>query len=297
MFPNRGGDNDKLKLPSNLMKRWINDKHCSKEFKEWLDKFCEKYSVVEDEPATPEPTPKEGAEPKRKKEKETDPNSSPLKKAKIDISFIVDSGAVKAPLLFEAQVDPKQQVFVQIRAGNIACLVNKGDKDFNMNACSHLLGFGQGSFKLTKGDNEVPKEQYQFIVTSEAELVSLDGVVQTVGKCVFDERKTKPKAAVAYHSLTLNTDDPTKFQLATTHKIGFICTGETTTVNIGNIGGKLDWGLWAASKIVKVYWSVRWAKQGLLQPARPAVMIAGGLSLASGKTLFLVGTPGSPEQK
>ena len=81
MLPNRGEEQDKLELPSKLVTRWINDAVCSKDFKVWLDKFCEKYTVVDDEAAKPES--KDSAEPKntKRKPKQTDPNPSPLKKA------------------------------------------------------------------------------------------------------------------------------------------------------------------------------------------------------------------------
>ena len=43
-------------MPRQLMKRWISDPQCSNEFKDYLDKFCVKYSVLEDgAPQEPKP--------------------------------------------------------------------------------------------------------------------------------------------------------------------------------------------------------------------------------------------------
>ena len=279
------------------MKRWISDPQCSNEFKDYLDKFCVKYSVLEDGALQPEPNPDEGNlgnSNKNGNKRATGGgganDESPLKKLKMNNNLVVLGSAIKAPLLFECKSSGKDGGCIQIRAGNVAVYNNKTNKEINMGSMESVCGFGKGGFKITKGNENIPPEQVPFRLTSEADLVCLNGVVLTMGKVYFDQQKTKPGCQVCYHTTKVNEEDPTKIQFTTTHKLAFLASEGGTEVTSANIASKLPYEVWPKSNAVNTIWHVRWTAKGL-QPVKPWLFTKGAVVVPAGSCCYLTGVP------
>ena len=81
-------------MPGQLLKRWISDPQCGNEFKDYLDKFCVKYSVLEDgAPQEPKPDETDPGNPNKNSKRVTGgggaAEESPLKKLKMNNNVVV----------------------------------------------------------------------------------------------------------------------------------------------------------------------------------------------------------------
>ena len=280
---------DKLRMPGQLMKRWISDPQCSKEFKDYLDKFCVKYSVLEEGVVLNPDDPNKNSN-KRVTGGGGATEESPLKKLKMNNSLVVLGSVIKAPLLFECKSSAKDGGYIQIRAGNVAVYNNKSNNEINMGSMESVASFGKGAFRITKGDENIPPEQVPFRLTSEADLVCLNGVVSTVGKVYFDQQKTKPGCQVCYHTTKINEEDTTKIQFTSTHKIGFLAAEADSQLSPANIASKLPYEVWSKSNAVTMVWHVRWTAKGL-QPVKPALFTKGAVVVPAGSCCYLAGVP------
>ena len=55
---------------------------------------------------------------------------------------------------------------------------------------------------------EAPDKSLQFKISSQDDLVVLNGIVMDVGTVVRDQRAKKPDAQISYHSIKVDEADP-----------------------------------------------------------------------------------------
>ena len=285
----------KLILPLEIVKAWQFSPLFGKEFVTWMDKFNAKgdqFVVSEQTTAKHEET-----SPSNKRKGE-DQHESPSKKLKIDTSLVLESSKVKEPLLQECKLlaAGKDQVWMQLRANHTAVIINKDDKkDFTMSCWDFVAGFGRGGFKLLKGENETPKpQQFEFKLENQDDLVQLNNTTISVGKALARQHESKPDAKICYHTITIDTNDPSKMTFQQTHRIVFENeldrNGKPAELSNANFAAKEEYQSWASSPAAQVIWAVRWTAKGL-QPIKPVLVLQGSCVLAPGRCLYILGKP------
>ena len=142
------GDEHQLFVPVSIVKDWQFHKTMGPEFVKWLDKFTAEYGGVLE--ASP------GSLNKRKGAEEPKPMTPRKKQKTADESQVMENCDIKQALLTEVQVGPeKESSWLQVRSNHIVLLVNKSTTKENRHEMYDLMGgFGKGSFKLLKGQEE-----------------------------------------------------------------------------------------------------------------------------------------------
>lgn len=110
-----------LQLPIAIVKQWANHPEFGKQFTSWLDKFSEKYTVIDPSQAAPEPKPGE------KRPGQGHEGTPPPKKAKsLPSTLVCTLASINKVMLSEAKIQSKDSfpAFVQIRAGPSAHFAN-----------------------------------------------------------------------------------------------------------------------------------------------------------------------------
>ena len=191
---------NKLILPLEIVKEWQFHPLFGKEFVIWMDKFNAKGDqfVVSEQTTTQSQEP-----PTPNKRRGEDQGDSPSKKLKLDTCLVLETAKVKEPLLQECKLlsAGKDQVWTQLRANHTAVIINKDDKkDFTLSCWDFVSGFGRGSFKLLKGENETPKsQQFEFKLENQDDLVQLNNTTISVGKALACQHESKPDAQICFN--------------------------------------------------------------------------------------------------
>ena len=145
---------------------------------------------------------------------------------------------------------------------HLVVLLKIDSQQAKMSEHGMIIGFGKGGFKLQKGDDEIKDDHCLFQLSSEEDLVVLNGVVVSVQKVIMSMRATKPDCKVCYHNLVNHESDPKKFTLTQTHKVSFVSSEPAAEINNGNIGARVKFNMWAQSGVSQILWHVRWAQKG-----------------------------------
>ena len=124
----------------------------------------------------------------------------------------------------------------------------------------------------------------------------LGTTLQTLHKAVEDKRSANPDPAIAYHS---KVDDPGQsppgsFSLQRKHHVYACFEGTPLSTSEGaaaepqarqdSLAASLPLSTWAASKLCKPIWIMRWAAQGLM-PVRPQIVLMEQVELPPNSTL------------
>ncbi|CAK9068414.1 unnamed protein product [Durusdinium trenchii] len=285
------GEFRKLQIPKPLVQKWRTDSDFGDEFGTWLDNFCEKYSVAENE-QTSQTSPN-----KNKRDGEEPENPTPVKKNKVEEvgpEFILANDKVQETLLFEAKLQGKDSLSFQIRTGHQLFVVNSTPSELSVKPGTALVGFGRGSFKLVK-DNEVLSEKAMVFEMSSESLVSLNGVVSTVSEVLAKQRETKPSAEVCYHKATLVPDKLGVYDFRVTHKVAFVPaaagkndadqgsgTGKDDPVSASNIAAREPSSTFQGMHSMSLVWHVKWTVKGL-QPVKVMLHCMKQLVLPAGQ--------------
>eukprot|EP00974_Lingulodinium_polyedra_P133773 11226928-Lingulodinium_polyedra.AAC.1 len=64
---------------------------------------------------------------------------------------------------------------------------------------------------VKKDGSDAPEKYVPFKISSQKDLVVLNGIVMDVGKVVRGQRVKKPDAQTCYHSIKVDEADPQKF--------------------------------------------------------------------------------------
>ena len=282
------GTDDKktLNLPVSIVKEWHKHPTFGAQFTAWLDKFAEKYNVLDLQQAASEPK-NPGTNPK-------EPASGsvlgrPAKRAKVTPpEKIFDANDITEALIQEAKVVGlgKEGPWLQLRFGHKIYLVNKTMQEISVPEGSYIAGFGKGAFKLVKLDgSETPPGAITFKLKSEDNWVVLSGNRVKLGDVVAEQRKTKPDASVCYHKSIVDSN-PTKFSLTMTHRVLFVPKEDSSSeCTINNIATKEELQHWVSEQ-VEVLWVVRWTAKGLM-PVKPLVHTCEACVLPPGRAAAL----------
>ena len=112
---------------------------------------------------------------------------------------------------------------LQVRGVGKIYLVNLAAAEATFKRHSFLASWGKGAFKLlTDAAAADTTPRLEFAFKNQDDLVVFNNVVMTLGDVMSSERKKKPSAGVCYHSLEVDENDPSKFTLKPTHRVGFI---------------------------------------------------------------------------
>ena len=272
-----GPEKNILQVPTTLVKEWQFHKAFGPPFMKWLDKFCERYTVVD--------AASDGLVEKNplKRCRDVILLSPAAKKPKIATECVIEANSITDALLLETRMTGKDNLaMIQIRSGHKIYLVNNTPVELVIPADAFIAGFGKGSFKLLKQGVDVDPNHLEFVLHNEDHPVVFNGVVVPVGKVVMEQRLKKTDAQVAYHKLEMNLQDPHKFVLTQTHKIAFVSKDEgAAELAASTIGMKEEVSVWN-SQCLQVLWNVRWTAKGLM-PVKPSVHLKGNLNLLAGR--------------
>ena len=138
---------------------------------------------------------------------------------------------------------------------------------------------------MVKSDgSDAPVKSLQFKISSQDDLVVLNGIVTDVGTVVRDQRAKKPDAQICYHGIKVDEADPQKFNIEVTHNVVFVPKNDELAdkdINCHNIAAKEEPKVWNTD-VLKTLWVVRWTAKGLM-PVKPTVHLTGSLTLLLGK--------------
>ena len=129
-----------------------------------------------------------------------------------------------------------------------------------------------------------PEKSAQFKISSQGDLVVLNGIVMDVGTVVKDQRLKKPDAQICYHSIKVDEADPQKFNIEVVRNVVFAPKNDGLAdkdINCHNIAAKEELTVWNTD-VLKTLWVVRWATKGLM-PVKPVVHLNGSLHLLPGR--------------
>ena len=132
--------------------------------------------------------------------------------------------------------------------------------------------------------SDAPEKSVQFKISSQDDLVVLNGIVMDVGTVVKDQRLKKPDAQICYHSIKVDEADPQKFNIEVVHNVVFVPKNDGLAdkdINCHNIAAKEELKVWNTD-VLKTLWVVRWATKGLM-PVKPVVHLNGSLHLLPGR--------------
>ena len=142
------------------------------------------------------------------------------------------------------------------------------------------VAWGSGGFKLVKSDvSDAREKSLQFKISSQDDLVVLNGIAMDVGTVARDQRVTRPDAQICYHSIKVDEADPLKFLIEATRNVIFVPKNEglaDNDINCHNIAAKEELKVWNTD-VLKALWVVRWAAKGLM-PVKPTVHLNGFLN-------------------
>ena len=205
------------------------------------------------------------------------------KKTKIE-RHVVEAASISEALLFEIKMIGKDAPMLQLRANHSVYIHNRQFLEWSSER-GFVCGFGRGNFKMVKKDgSDAPEKSIHFKISSQDDLVVLNGIVMDVGSVVREERKKRPDAQICYHSIKVDEADPQKFCIDLTHYVVFIPKAEGLAdkdFNCNNIAVKEELKVWNTS-VLHTLWVVRWTAKGLM-PVKPTVHLTGSLTLLPGK--------------
>ena len=254
----------KLCISAAEVRKWSNGTISSKEFSEWLDKFIQAGHIVKEDAAA------QGTPQKRKGTPSLLDENTPKRPA--TNTTIVETESIAETLLKEVKVTAqgKEEVWMQLRTGNTAFIINKSIAEITMPASLFLGGFGKGSFKLTKSPNEeLPARSVPFRLTSSDDIVVINQVPMTLEKAIADERKKKPDCIICYGKMTPSADHPAKFAVEMVHNVYFLPQEDQGSSTISNIAAQETPAMWN-SVPTAILWHCKWGVKGL-SPMKPAV--------------------------
>ena len=142
-----------------------------------------------------------------------------------------------------------------------------------------------GMFKMVKGDgSDAPEKSLHVKISSQGDIVVLNGIVMDVGTVVRDQRRRKPDAQICYHSIRVDEADPQKFNIEVMLNVVFVPKDDELAdkdINCHNIAAKEELKVWNTD-VLKTLWVVRWAAKGLM-PVKPVVHLNGSRNLLPGR--------------
>jgi hypothetical protein len=272
-----------------MVKRWSTHPHCKTEFDNLIADLVEKFGVAEETSEDQELSPgRPGSSGKRGSDTIDDlpAASPPPKKVKVDAHAIVSLASISEALLWEAKLNFKEAPVLQLRAGSAVYICNRSTAgaEVVIQQGAYLAGFGKGAFKLLKQTEAVEVGVAEFKLTSDSDLVVLAGAMQTLGSVIANQRKKEPSIGVCYHDLTVDTADPSKIILTTTHRVAFVPKSDDT-ITQANIAAKMPIAAWNNHGSAW-YWAVRFTKKGLM-PIKPVIHSSCELVLPAGRACKL----------
>lgn len=279
----------KLFMPANVVKQWRNHEIVGKEFQSFLDSFLESYEILE---ATVIDVEQEaGSDAKPNKRPADGPGGPSRKKPRNQIadSLVIDADSIDKSLLSECKVGSRDPIFLQVRASNHIYLVNKGSKDWQANE-SVIAGFGKGSFKLLKADEECPEFAVERSLAGSADLISFGGSVRTLGDILKELRGKNPDVKITYYKINFAADEPNQFTLQKTHRVAFVPRPEerSSEMKDHNAAAKEKLSLWQSSESLGVLWYMKLSAVKGLVPLKPALFLKGAVTLPPQKALVVV---------
>ena len=192
--------------------------------------------------------------------------------------------SISDALLYETKMGGKDGPMLQIRATHSVYIFNSNSQEWSSDY-GYVCGFGRGTFKMVKMDgSDAPAKSIPYKLSSQEDLVVLNGIVMKVGKVIQDQRSKKPDSQICYHSIKTDESNPHMMSISTTHNIVFVLKEqeiEYKDLNQNNMAAKESLEVWN-SPLMKTIWVVRWAAKGFL-PVKPVVHLTGYLTLLPGR--------------
>eukprot|EP00438_Fugacium_kawagutii_P022435 Skav232862 [mRNA] locus=scaffold2451:162468:166474:+ [translate_table: standard] len=278
---------NKLGIPAAMVQKWRNHPVCGQQFQKFLDKFLEKHTVIEQSIAQPQAA--DGSANKRAADPDGPAGGTPKKpRVTLDSNAVVPTDTVDKALLTECRIGNKDSMWVQVRANNCIIFANKGSKDFSANEIP-LLGFGKGSFKILKQDAELPDGAVELSFSDSQDLVSFNGVVQTLGDVMKELRKKNPDTKITYFRMTFDGEDPHKFTLVKTHRVIFQPRPEEKAGEMKEINAACREPLkvWETSTMCGVMWYLKSSAVKGLVPVKPGIFLKGSCTIPPAHSLVL----------
>ena len=134
----------------------------------------------------------------------------PVKKPKNLIegpTVVVEASSISEALLYEAKMSGKDVPMLQLRANQSVYIFNQTSQEWPSDR-GYVCGFGRGAFKMAKLDgSDTPENFHQFKISSQDDLVVLEGIVMDMGTVIRDQRATRPDAQICYHSIKVDEAD------------------------------------------------------------------------------------------
>ena len=204
---------------------------------------------------------------------------------------MIELEKIDKALLYECKVgtNVKDSLWLQVRAGNHIFLANKANKDWSGKDLP-ICGFGKGSFKMIKGDADLPDGGVELSLEGSSDQICFDGRVVQLGEVVKDLRKKNPETKVTYFQMSFDSEDPHKFQLKRTHRVVFIPRPEEKAAEVkdSNAGARENVQLWHSSDSVAIMWHMKHSPVKGLIPLKPAVFLKSPVQIPPQQALVVV---------
>ena len=152
---------------------------------------CQILDSEDKQPETPNPKHRQG--------KELNDLTTPVKKVKIEgPTVLVEASSISEALLYETKMSGKDVPMLQLRANQSIYIFNHTSQEWSSDR-GLVCGFGRGTFKMVKSDgSDAPVKSLQFKISSQDDLVVLNGIAMDVGTVVRDQRAKNPADQICY---------------------------------------------------------------------------------------------------
>lgn len=231
----------------------------------------------------------------KKRKNQALPGSNKKIKAEAIVAGLCDQSAITEALIAESKItNEKSTGKIQVRANHAIYIVHVGDGAWKSAQHAMVAGFGRGSFKLLKPDENAPHNGLVFRISDQDQLVLVGSEVKTVGDALAEVQESKPDAKICYHEMVPEDGDHTKFTCKQTHSVCFVPTAspddkngkDENKISVATIGQKEAPKHWEKCDALQILWACRWTTKGL-QPVKPQVHLKGQLSLSTGQACKL----------
>ena len=134
---------------------------------------------------------------------------------------------------------------------------------------------------VKKDWSDAPEKSVHLKISSQDDLVVLNGIVMDVGTVVRDQRTKQPDAQICYQSINVDEADPQKFNIEVVRNVVFVPKNDGLAdkdINCHDIAANEELKVWNTD-VLKTLWVVRWAIKGIM----PVVHLNGSLHLLPGR--------------
>lgn len=303
-----GKAKESLRTPEKLLKTWHDHSVHGAEFREFLEKARQDYSLDVkissngDEPAQ---------EPPLKKQRVTGAGNGTLNKSTFELKVVEE---VPAALCWQAKVTGSPKINLIVTVGHGVFARNSSSDVVVVKAGTTLAGYYKGRFWMPDGkggEDQTPQDtcDVPFKLQSDQDKVMMNGKFSSLFEIIMAKRELTPAdATVSYHELQ---DAPTatsasafalkpKGSSALYFKVqDFPARSEVKTeaddeqklmIPAAHLAGAVPVSVWEKCQAARLIWAVKWpavASKGL-QPIRPMLVALYDLKIEGNQIVELV---------